>query len=83
MRNYSCHTVNSIINTFEKSVNYPFKQIYDELKSDMFDMSNVRSFKIHEREKTINVWGKATLLCILSIELSKAFDFRNLIKYSF
>ena len=25
MRNYSCHTVISITNTFKKSVNYPFK----------------------------------------------------------
>ena len=25
MRDYSCHTVKSIINAFEKGVNYPFK----------------------------------------------------------
>ena len=25
MRDYVCHTINSIINAFEKSVNYPFK----------------------------------------------------------
>ena len=43
-------------------------------------MSNVRGFKEHEREKTINFWGVDTLLCILSAELSKTFDFRNLIK---
>ena len=26
MRDYSCHTVNSIIDAFEKSLNYPFKE---------------------------------------------------------
>ena len=46
MRDYSCHTVKSIINAFEKSVNYPFNL------SHPFDINPCRFLK-WEQNKTV------------------------------
>ena len=55
---------------------YIFKKVYDEVTTeDIFDMSNVRIFKIIEKEKMGDIY---TLLCLRSAELSKAFGIRNL-----
>ena len=51
------------------------KKTYDEVTKDIFDMSNVRNFKEIEKKKMRDVY---TLLCLSSVELSKAFGLRNL-----
>ena len=59
-----------------------FINIYDEVTEDIYDMSNVRIFKVIEKNlrkmgdvHTMYTW---TLLCLRSAELSKAFGLRNL-----